>query len=213
MTPHSWDPTHRDWKELATARTEGIRRPQALADLYETALRELGEDPTRQGLQKTPYRVSKAMLFLTSGYYMDVRDVLNDALFDSPAEEMVVVRNIEYYSLCEHHLIPFFGRVHVAYLPGGKVVGLSKVPRIVDVFARRLQVQETMTEQIAQALMEHLNPRGVGVVSTGFHLCMAMRGVEKQGSSTVASAMYGAFRDDARTRSEFLALISPDLGR
>ncbi len=213
MPPPSWDANHKDWKELATAGHSGARQLETLEKLYHQLLTELGEDPQREGLLKTPYRMSKAMLFLTSGYYLNVQEVLNDALFQSPAEEMVVVRNIEYYSMCEHHLIPFFGKAHVAYIPDGKVVGLSKVPRIVDVFARRLQLQETMTEQIAQAIMEHLKPKGVGVVTTGFHLCMAMRGVEKQSSSTVASAMYGSFREDPRTRSEFLSLIAPEMGR
>ncbi len=217
MTPdnrdQNWEPaSSEDWQTGETPGAGGVRRPEELEKIYHDLLKELGEDPQREGLLKTPHRMGKAMLYLTSGYQKDINTIINDALFTAGAQEMVVVRNIEYYSMCEHHLIPFFGKAHVAYIPDGKVVGLSKIPRIVDVFARRLQLQEQMTDQIAKALMTHLSPKGVGVVTTGFHLCMAMRGVEKQSSSTVASAMYGAFREDARTRSEFLSLIAPEMG-
>jgi len=167
----------------------------------------VGEDPERQGLSGTPDRFEKALRHLTSGYHQDVKKLLNGALFDVPYDEMVIVKDIELFSLCEHHLLPFFGVCHVAYLPNRKVVGLSKIPRLVNMFARRLQVQERLTSQIAQALMENLEPRGVAVVIEARHLCMAMRGVEKQHSNTVTSAMLGEFRENARARGEFLALI------
>lgn len=170
-------------------------------------LEALGEDPARDGLKETPRRVARSYEFLTSGYRTDLATIVNDALFDVEYSEMVIVRDIDFYSLCEHHLIPFFGKCHVAYLPDAKVVGLSKVPRIVDMFARRLQVQERLTEQIADALTDTVMPHGVAVVMEATHLCMAMRGVEKQNSFTVTSAMRGAFREDARTRQEFLELI------
>ncbi|HHC07388.1 MAG TPA: GTP cyclohydrolase I FolE [Actinobacteria bacterium] len=171
-------------------------------------LAELGEDPKREGLRRTPLRVAKALEFLTSGYDATVAEVVNDAVFDAEgAEEMVLVKNIEYYSLCEHHLLPFFGKAAVAYLPKGKIIGLSKIARIVDVFARRLQVQERLTNQIADALTEILDPHGVAVVIEGRHLCMMMRGVQKQDSAMVTSAMRGTFKEDARTRSEFLDLV------
>ena len=167
----------------------------------------LGEDPERQGLKRTPARVEAAMRFLTRGYHHTVREVVGKGIFDEAHENMILVRDIELYSLCEHHMLPFFGRAHVAYLPKGRIVGLSKIPRIVEVFARRLQVQERLTDQIADALMEVLEPHGAGVLIEASHLCMMMRGVEKQNSRTVTSALRGAFRDDSKTRSEFLRLI------
>ena len=170
-------------------------------------LQGLGEDPDREGLLKTPERVEKSLRFLTEGYHQDVHTLLNEALFTVSYDEMVVVKDIELYSMCEHHLIPFFGKAHVAYLPAGKVVGLSKIPRLVDMFARRLQVQERMTVQIAEALEEVLHPRGVAVVVEAMHLCMIMRGVEKQHSVAMTSCMLGAFREQMQTREEFLALI------
>ncbi|RMG12318.1 MAG: GTP cyclohydrolase I FolE [Planctomycetota bacterium] len=170
-------------------------------------LEELGEDSARDGLLRTPHRVAQSLRFLTSGYGASLEEVLNDAIFDVPgSDEMVVVRDIEIYSLCEHHLLPFFGKAHVAYIPSGKVVGLSKIPRIVDVFARRLQVQERLTIQVAQALQEALQPLGVGIVIEARHLCMMMRGVEKQNSSATTSCMLGQFKKDAKTRAEFLNL-------
>ncbi len=178
-----------------------------MEDLIRQLLKELGEDPDREGLQRTPLRVAKAMKFLTSGYEADIDQVLNNALFTVDYSEMVIVRDIDFYSLCEHHLLPFFGRCHVAYLPNGKVIGLSKIPRLVDVFARRLQIQERMTNQIAETIREKIEPLGVAVVVEGTHLCMSMRGVEKQNSFAVTSAMLGGFRDNARTRMEFLELI------
>jgi GTP cyclohydrolase I len=166
----------------------------------------LGEDPGRQGLLKTPHRVASAMLWLTRGYEMDVAEIVGDAVFDEEHQSMVMVRDIDFYSLCEHHMLPFFGKAHIAYIPNGRIVGLSKLPRIVEVFARRLQVQERLTEQVATAVEEVLNPLGVGVVVEAYHLCMMMRGVEKQNSKTITSALRGAFRDDAKTRDEFLRL-------
>ena len=178
-----------------------------MKELIRRLLTELGEDPDREGLARTPSRVEKALTFLTSGYAADIDEVLNDALFTVDYSEMVIVKDIDFYSLCEHHLLPFFGKCHVAYIPRTKVIGLSKIPRLVDVFARRLQIQERMTNQIAEIIREKLNPLGVAVVCEGTHLCMSMRGVEKQNSFAVTSAMLGAFRDNARTRSEFLELI------
>jgi GTP cyclohydrolase IA len=178
-----------------------------MQDLITRLLEAIGEDPTREGLVKTPERVARSMEYLTSGYRTNVDDVLNGALFTVDYNEMVIVRDIDFYSLCEHHLLPFFGKCHVAYIPNGKVIGLSKVPRLVDMFARRLQLQERMTNQIAETIRETIQPLGVAVVCEGTHLCMAMRGVEKQQSTTVTSAMLGAFRSDARTRGEFLQLI------
>ena len=174
--------------------------------LVRRQLELIGEDPGREGLLKTPARVARSLTWLTQGYEMDVRDVVGDALFEDPHDNMIMVRDIELYSMCEHHLIPFYGRAHVAYIPDGRIVGLSKLPRVVDVFARRLQVQERLTEQIAQALTDILEPKGVGVVVEAYHLCMMMRGVQKQNSRTITSALRGVFRDDAKTRDEFLRL-------
>jgi GTP cyclohydrolase I len=179
----------------------------ALENLVERALREIGEDPLREGLGRTPMRVAKSLRYLTSGYRQDPDKVLNGALFSVSYDEMVIVRDIEVFSLCEHHLLPFFGRCHVAYLPNRKVIGLSKLPRLVDVFARRLQVQERLTTQIAETIMEKVRPRGVGVIIEARHLCMIMRGVEKQNSVAVTSAMLGSFRNNAQTRNEFLNLV------
>ena len=176
-------------------------------DLIGRLLAELGEDPSREGLVRTPHRVARALKFLTSGYTADVDAILNGALFTVDYNEMVIVKDIDFYSLCEHHLLPFFGKCHVAYIPRRHVIGLSKIPRLVDVFARRLQIQERMTNQIAQVILEKIEPRGVAVVCEGTHLCMSMRGVEKQNSLAVTSAMFGIFRDNARTRMEFLELI------
>jgi GTP cyclohydrolase I len=178
-----------------------------MQEIIRQLLAELGEDPAREGLRETPARVERAMRFLTSGYRTDVDSVINEALFSVDYNEMVIVRDIDFYSLCEHHLLPFFGKCHIAYLPQGKVIGLSKIPRVVDVFARRLQIQERLTQQIADIIREKIDPLGVAVVMEATHLCMSMRGVEKQNSYAVTSAMLGVFRDDARTRSEFLELI------
>src|SRR5688572_22334951 len=175
--------------------------------LVRQLLVELGEDPEREGLVRTPGRVERALKFLTSGYAADIDDVLNNALFTVDYSEMVIVKDIDFYSLCEHHLLPFFGKCHVAYIPRSQVIGLSKIPRLVDVFARRLQIQERMTNQIAATITEKIDPLGVAVVCEGTHLCMSMRGVEKQNSFAVTSAMLGIFRDNARTRMEFLELI------
>ena len=178
-----------------------------MQDIIRQLLADIGEDPSREGLVDTPKRVEKSMRFLTSGYKADVDVMLNNALFTVDYNEMVIVKDIDFYSLCEHHLLPFFGKCHIAYIPNGKVVGLSKIPRLVDIFARRLQVQERLTNQIAATLTEKINPLGVAVVTEATHLCMSMRGVEKQNSVAVTSAMLGAFRNDARTRAEFLNLI------
>jgi GTP cyclohydrolase I len=178
-----------------------------MQDLIRQLLGELGEDAGREGLARTPARVEKALKFLTSGYHANIDQVLNDALFTVDYSEMVIVKDIDFYSLCEHHLLPFFGKCHVAYIPRTQVIGLSKIPRLVDVFARRLQIQERMTNQIAETIREKINPLGVAVVCEGTHLCMSMRGVEKQNSFAVTSAMLGAFRDNARTRMEFLELV------
>jgi len=178
-----------------------------MQDLIAQVLRQLGEDPEREGLRDTPKRVEKSLQFLTSGYGADIDEVINNALFSVDYSEMVIVKDIDFYSLCEHHLLPFFGKCHVAYIPQKRVIGLSKIPRLVDVFSRRLQVQERLTDQIAQVIQEKVAPLGVAVVMEGTHLCMAMRGVEKQNSLAVTSAMLGAFRENARTRSEFLELI------
>jgi GTP cyclohydrolase I len=178
-----------------------------MQDIIKQLLAGLGEDPAREGLRDTPKRVEQSLRFLTSGYAADVDATLNNALFTVDYNEMVIVKDIDFYSLCEHHMLPFFGKCHVAYIPNGKVVGLSKIPRLVDIYAHRLQVQERLTNQIANTLLEKINPLGVAVVTEATHLCMAMRGVEKQNSVAVTSAMLGAFRADARTRSEFLNLI------
>ena len=183
-----------------------------MQELIRQLLAELGEDPAREGLLDTPKRVEKALRFLTSGYTADVDTVLNNALFTVDYNEMVIVKDIDFYSLCEHHLLPFFGRCHIAYIPNGKVIGLSKIPRLVEVYARRLQIQERMTNQIAETIREKIKPLGVAVVIEATHLCMAMRGVEKQNSFAITSAMLGGFQHDARTRMEFLELIRrPDL--
>lgn len=176
---------------------------QLITDL----LKEIGEDPGREGLLKTPERVASAYEFLTRGYHLDIKDVLNEAIFTEKYDEMVIVKNIDFYSMCEHHMLPFYGKVHVAYIPNGKIIGLSKIPRIVDVFSRRLQVQERMTQQIAETIAEYIQPEGVAVVSEAFHMCMMMRGVEKQNSSATASAMLGVFKEDSKTRNEFINLI------
>jgi len=176
-------------------------------EIYAELLTRLGEDPTRDGLLKTPERVEKSMDFLTRGYTQTVEEVLHEALFDVDYDEMVMVRDIEFYSMCEHHMLPFFGKAHIAYIPNGKVVGLSKLPRIVDVFARRLQVQERLTQQISEAIETAIHPQGVGVVIEAQHLCMMMRGVEKQSSLTVTSALRGVFKTQTQTREEFLSLV------
>ena len=177
-------------------------------DSVKKILEIIGEDPNREGLIKTPERVYKAFLYLTQGYHQDPKDVLNEALFTSSNDEMVVVRDIEFYSMCEHHLLPIIGRAHVAYIPDGKVVGLSKIPRMVNVFARRLQIQEQMTEQIADAIMQTVKPKGVGVVVQARHMCMEMRGVEKICSTTVSSALRGVFKEHLKTREEFFNIIN-----
>jgi len=187
------------WNEPATE----TRFESAVRDMLEL----VGEDPSREGLLRTPERVERAMRWLTRGYELDAAEVIGDALFEEDHQNMVVVRDIEFYSMCEHHMLPFFGKAHVAYIPDGRIVGLSKVARVVDVFARRLQVQERLTDQIAQALEDALRPRGVGVVLEASHFCMMMRGVEKQNSRTLTSALRGVFREDASTRNEFLRLV------
>jgi GTP cyclohydrolase I len=178
-----------------------------MQDIIRQLLTELGEDPSREGLLETPKRVEKSLRFLTQGYAADVDAVLNNALFSVDYNEMVIVKDIDFYSLCEHHLLPFFGKCHVAYIPQGRVVGLSKIPRLVEIFSRRLQVQERLTSQIAETLRDKIRPLGVGIVVEASHLCMSMRGVEKQNSVAVTSAMLGVFQHDARTRMEFLELI------
>ena len=182
------------------------------SDLVREMIARLGEDPSREGLVRTPERVEKALQHLTKGYHDDPEQLLNSALFTVDYDEMVIVKDIEMFSLCEHHMLPFFGKVHVAYIPNGKVIGLSKLPRLVEIFARRLQVQERLTTEIAETLMKVVQPQGVGVVVEARHLCMMMRGVEKQHSATVTSAMFGCFRDEKETREEFLSLIRPRLG-
>ncbi|MEA2029459.1 MAG: GTP cyclohydrolase I FolE [Campylobacterota bacterium] len=177
-------------------------------DAITKILELIGEDPKREGLVKTPHRVAKAFEFMTQGYHQDPKEILNDALFSTSNDEMVVVRDIEFYSMCEHHILPIIGRVHVAYIPDGKVVGLSKIPRVVNIFARRLQIQEQMTEQIADALTDAINPKGVAVVVEARHMCMEMRGVEKINSTTVSSALRGLFKSDTKTRKEFFDIIN-----
>jgi GTP cyclohydrolase I len=175
---------------------------------YQNLLTEIGEDPQREGLLRTPHRAAEALKFLTRGYQQDVQTLLNNAVFEEDYDDMVVVKDIEFYSLCEHHVLPFFGKVHVGYIPNGKIVGLSKIPRLVDMFSRRLQVQERLTMEIAQALETALNPKGVAVVIEGMHMCMMMRGVQKQNATMVTSHVTGEFRDDRRTRQEFMALVT-----
>jgi GTP cyclohydrolase I len=176
-------------------------------ELYRELLVRIGEDPTRDGLLNTPERMENSMAFLTRGYTMDVKTVLHEALFDVEYDEMVIVKDIEFFSMCEHHLLPFFGKAHIAYVPNGKVIGLSKIPRVVDVFARRLQVQERLTTEVADAISEAISPQGVAVILEAQHLCMMMRGVEKQHSATVTSAMRGVFKTQLQTRNEFLSLV------
>jgi GTP cyclohydrolase I len=192
--------------------TKSVKEAQEVYDpefegLVEQMLLRLGEDPARDGLQRTPMRVAKAMDFLTSGYTASLEEVLNNALFEDDTDEMVVVKDIEFYSLCEHHMLPFFGRAHVAYIPNGKIIGLSKVARLVDLFARRLQVQERLTTQVAEAMMEVLDARGVAVMLEGSHFCMMMRGVQKQNSTTVTTAMRGVFKTDPQQRDEFMRAV------
>jgi len=200
---HSFHDEHTE--PLPPASAPGARTP--FQTLVREMLDQLGEDPSREGLRQTPTRVEASLKWLTRGYHMSVADVIGDALYSERHENLVCVRDIEIYSLCEHHLLPFFGRAHVAYLPNGRLVGLSKIPRVLEVFARRLQVQERLTDQVADALMEVLDPRGVGVVIEAYHLCMMMRGVEKQNSKTVTSALRGALLQDAKTRDKFLRLV------
>lgn len=199
-------PRHGSVRPKARPRAASAARDPLSAPVR-ALLRGVGEDPNREGLRATPSRVAESMRFMTQGYAQDPRRILGDAVFEEETDEMVVVRDVEVYSLCEHHLVPFFGKAHVGYLPKGRIVGLSKIPRIVDAYARRLQVQERLTSQIAKALFDVLAPRGVGVVVEAQHLCMMMRGVEKQNSRAVTSCMLGLFRSDARTRAEFLDFV------
>lgn len=189
------------------AKSEGPKR--AIRELTRDLILALGENPDREGLRKTPARVEDSFLYLTGGYRKSPGDVLNGAIFEEPYDEMVLIRDIDVFSLCEHHLLPFYGKCHIGYIPKGKIIGLSKIPRLVDVFARRLQIQERMTNQIAECLMQKLEPRGVGVVIEALHLCLAMRGVEKQNAVCTTSAMLGSFRSDRRTRMEFMELAKP----
>jgi GTP cyclohydrolase IA len=184
------------------------KQDQPMAPLVREILVQLGEDPQREGLQRTPERVEKALQFLTSGYSVDIRKLVNGALYEVKYDEMVVVKDIEFFSLCEHHMLPFFGKMHVAYLPKSRVIGLSKIPRIVDAFARRLQIQERLTQQVAQTIEQIIEPVGVGVICEARHFCMMMRGVEKQHSGAMTSAMLGSFRTQKKTRDEFLALVN-----
>jgi GTP cyclohydrolase I len=203
-------------KALKLAPPDGVSAPPpadgpealTIAPEIEQILLKLGLDPRREGLLRTPQRVDQALKFLTSGYRMDIHKILNGALYEVKYDEMVVVKDIEFFSMCEHHLLPFFGKMHVAYLPNKKVIGLSKIPRIVDVFARRLQIQERLTQEVAQTIQEVMRPLGVGVICEARHFCMMMRGVEKQHSGAMTSAMLGAFRDRKETRDEFLALVN-----
>ena len=206
--------------KASRGRNAGSSRPNDVAEadpvpsntelegLVRRQLALIGEDPAREGLLNTPKRVAKSLLWLTRGYEIDIADVIGDAVFQEQHEHMVMVRDIELYSMCEHHMLPFFGKAHIAYIPNGRIVGLSKLPRIVDVYARRLQVQERLTDQIASAIEDALKPAGVGVVIEAYHLCMMMRGVEKQNSKTITSALLGTFRSDAKTRDEFLRLAN-----
>ena len=181
---------------------------ELLEKSIKTILEQVGEDPNREGLKLTPHRVAKAYEFLTQGYTKDVQEILNGAIFNEKYDEMVIVKDIDFYSMCEHHMLPFFGKVHISYIPDGKIIGLSKIPRLVDMFSRRLQLQERMTQQIAETIQSSLHPHGVGVVVEAYHMCKMMRGVQKQNTNTITSAMLGTFKADARTRSEFLDLIS-----
>lgn len=192
------------------AKTNG---KNAFEETIEDLLKHIGEDPNREGLLKTPDRVSKMYQFLTKGYHEDAKALLKKAVFTERYSEMVIVRDIDFFSLCEHHLVPFYGKCHIAYIPNGKIIGLSKLPRVVEVFARRLQVQERLTQQIAETIFSELKPQGVGVVMEARHLCMMMRGVEQHESVATTSAMLGSFRDDVKTRSEFLTLIHRKLGQ
>ena len=194
-------------ENLSETLIPALKEDERLESLVRNLLLELGEDPGREGLDHTPQRVASSLRFLTKGYQEDVDQVLNGALYEVAHDEMIIVRDIDVFSLCEHHLLPFFGKCHVAYIPSRKVIGLSKIARLVDVFARRLQVQERLTNQLAHVLMEKVNPLGVGVVIEAQHLCMVMRGVQKQNSVAVTSAMLGVFRDKKQTRDEFLALV------
>ncbi|KAM8894860.1 GTP cyclohydrolase 1 [Spinachia spinachia] len=201
-------PVAEGWREERTRSVEDNQTSlPSLAAAYTTILRGLGEDPQRQGLLKTPWRAATAMQFFTKGYQEKIVDVLNDAIFDEDHDEMVIVKDIDMFSMCEHHLVPIFGRVHIGYLPNKRVLGLSKLARIVEIYSRRLQVQERLTKQIAVAITEALKPTGVGVVIEATHMCMVMRGVQKMNSKTVTSTMLGVFREDPKTRDEFLALI------
>jgi GTP cyclohydrolase I len=208
LTPPFGDPVATD----VDASTLDASSDAELEAAVRRQLELIGEDPDREGLLKTPSRVAKSLSWLTRGYGLDARAVIGDALFEESHENMVMVRDIELYSMCEHHMLPFFGKVHIAYIPNGRIVGLSKLPRVVEVFARRLQVQERLTEQVAMALQEVLEPQGVGVVIEAAHLCMMMRGVEKQNSKTITCALKGSFRDDAKTRDEFLRLAYGSTG-
>jgi GTP cyclohydrolase I len=199
--------TAKHTEDIALAEPGREERPESIAEMTRRMLQMVGEDPDRDGLRRTPERFEKALRFLTSGYEQDPDALLNGAMFSVTYDQMVLVKDIEFYSLCEHHLLPFFGKCHVAYLPDQKVVGLSKIPRLVNMFSRRLQIQERLTNQIADAIQQKISPIGVGVVIEARHLCMVMRGVEKQQSQTVTSAMLGAFRDNSETRQEFLSLI------
>jgi GTP cyclohydrolase I len=193
-------------EELIEEHTNGHSSPE-LEQTVHTLLAQIGEDPEREGLLRTPHRVAKSWEFLTRGYKKNIKEVLNGAIFEEKYDEMVIVKDIDFFSMCEHHLLPFYGKCHVAYIPNGKIVGLSKLPRLVEVFARRLQVQERMTQQIAETIQEYLQPQGVAVVSEAHHMCMMMRGVEKCHSLATTSAMLGVFKDNPVTRSEFLNLI------
>lgn len=186
---------------------DAVPHDEKMEDVVRELLQFVGEDPGREGLLRTPHRVTESLRFLTRGYQQDVQTLLNGAVFNEQYDDMVVVKDIEFYSLCEHHLLPFFGKAHVAYIPDGRIVGLSKIPRLVDMFARRLQVQERMTKEIADAIEGALAPRGVAVVVEGVHMCMMMRGVQKQGASMITSHVKGDFRHDRRTRQEFMALV------
>ena len=207
MKNHAIDGAQLGIQALETARRDRI------GTLTHDWLDAIGEDPDREGLQKTPQRVAKAWDFLTGGYRMDLTEVANEAVFAAEGSQMVVVKDIEFYSMCEHHMLPFFGRAHIGYIPNKQILGLSKFARITDLFARRLQVQERITTQIAEAIMELLEPAGVGVVLEGQHLCMAMRGVQKQNSSTITTSMLGAFREDSKTRQEFMESIQQPFNR